>query len=166
MAGHRKPLPVEVKKTKGTFRPGRHPDNLVTPIKEGPDFTWIGDPDVEAWAEHIMTYIRAENRATKSDELIINLAARKMVEIKKLDTLIKAAGGPQYWKAGLSDSDGMWKALPAVAQLHEAERQLQSALSELGLTPVSRNRVSAALKSPEANEWEADFAAVGPEMRN
>jgi P27 family predicted phage terminase small subunit len=163
MARGRKPLPPEVRDVKGTARPDRHDPNRIHAIQSGPEFSWVGDPAIEAWCEHITVYIRAENRASKSDENIIVLAARKMVEIKKLDGLIERLGGPVYWKGG---ADGMWKAQPAVGQLHEAERQLQSCLSDLGLTPVSRNRVSAALKSPEVNEWEADFAAVGPEVRN
>lgn len=164
MARGRKPKPLENKEVAGTVRKCRIAPNVVRPIQDGPTFDWIGDPEIEAWCEFIMVYIRAENRATKSDEMAVMLAARKMKEIKRLDALIEKNGGEMYWREGRDG--GSWKALPAVGQLHEAERQLQSALSALGLDPTARNRVSAAMKSPVANEWAEDGFASGPEVVN
>lgn len=162
MARGRKADPIEVKNLRGTLRGDRLPGDPVFATTDQPEWSWLDDPQVEAWCNHILQYLRAENRVSKSDELMVMLAARKMKEIKALDLLIQKNGGPMYWKD--SKDGGSWKALPAVGQLHDAERQLQSALSELGLGPAARNKVAAVLRPAEANEW-ADAGFSGDQQQ-
>lgn len=137
----------------GTHRKDRVAPNEATPIKGEPDLSWRCEPAVAAWFDRIVAYLRGENRASKSHEVNIWLAARRAAEIEELDLNIKAIGRV-YWK---KTRDGeQLKSNPAVGQRNEAERHLQSLLAEMGLTPASKSRVSAEISAPGGGDW-AEF---------
>lgn len=153
MSKGRKRTPVEQKKVMGTFRQDRVVENFVEAIPGTPIMPAEDGPEVQRWFEKVLGYLQGENRGSKSDELVMHLAARRLTEIQELDKLVNQPGGRVY----MADN-GLLKANPAVAQLNEAMRHLQSLLAELGLTPASRSRVSADVKKAKAqDEW--DFLA-------
>lgn len=147
----RKRTPSESKQVMGTHRQDRVAPNEAMPMDGEPDLSWRCEPEVVAWFDRFVFYLKGENRASKSHETILWLAARRAAEIEVLDSYIKAIGRV-YWKKG-RDGEKL-VSNPAVAQKNEAERQLQSLLSELGLTPASKSRVSADLAPQAGSDWD------------
>lgn len=163
MAG-RKRKPTEVLKAAGTFRAHRRPNPEPANVAGNPDISWSEDPDVEAWFELLRGYLQDEGRMSRTHEMILWLAARRAAEIKRLDWDI-FTNGRTYWKPSAAGEH--LKSNPAVGQRNEAERHLQSLLSELGLTPASKSKVSSTIKKDVHNDWSGfDDADEAPTRRN
>lgn len=157
MGKGRKRTPVEQKLVRGTFRKDRVAENMPDPIPGEPCFPGLASPAESRWFSLLVAYMQGENRGTRSDELVLRLAAQRMAEIEELDAIITVEG-PTYENAGLK------KVHPAVKQRSESMRHLQSLLAELGLTPASRSKVSAEIQSKPANEW-ADAGFDSPTVQ-
>ena len=80
----------------------------------------------------------------------LSILAQRLDQIETLNTMIED-GGYTY-----STEGGLVKANPAVAMRDVAMRHAQSLLSEFGLTPAARSKVSARI-APDENP----FAAFG-----
>lgn len=147
----RKPKPKEIKLLQGTFRKDRDNPDAPPSIEGVMEMLWERDPLTTEWFNRLVAYLKMEHRGSKTDEAILWLAARRCAEIQLLDPDV-AMYGRVYFK------DGLMKSNPAVKQLNDALRHLHSLLSELGLTPASRNRVSTDLKDKTTSQsaW-ADF---------
>lgn len=162
----RKRTPSQDKKLKGTWRADRVAPNEAEPMEGKMDFKWMGDPHVKACAERIAFYMRGEGRDSRSHELAVWLAAKRMCDIMFLDGVLKKQGR-FYAKGGNLDFEGqpivdpktgyavdaLLRSHPAVAQYGDAMRQFQSLLSELGLTPASKSKVSVNLPREKSNPW-------------
>ena len=87
--------------------------------------------------------------ASSADTQIITLCASRIEEIE-ITTALVEDNGRTY--ETVSDTGSMFRSRPEVAQRNEAMRHAQSLLSELGLTPAARSKVSATTK-PEGNPF-------------
>lgn len=151
----RKRTPVETKLVRGTFRPDRVAPNMAQAVPGEPAPPCDTSPAEQAWFEKLKFYLKGENRGSRSDEMVLWQAAKRAAEIQELELDIALHGRTYETALGLRKSN------PAVGQMNEAMRHLQSLLAELGLTPASRSRVSADLQAPVRNEWADDgFEAV------
>ncbi len=163
----RKRVPSETQKLKGSYRQGRREPGEPDLVSDTPELMCQGEEkDVVAWFERLAGYLRAENRESKSHEVVLWLAARRAAEIRRLDWDIYT-NGRSYWKRGPEGEQ--LKTNPAVGQKNEAERHLHSLLSELGLTPASKSKVSAAIRPPASDDWgafEADTPPPAPQRTN
>jgi P27 family predicted phage terminase small subunit len=157
MAG-RKRTPTSIKEAKGTQRKSRRNPAEPQVIPEEPILDWqTDDPEVVAWYERFKGYLRGENRLSKSHETILWLAARRAWEIQLLDLEIFDNGRTYVAENRHGE---VLKSNPAVGQKNEAERHLHSLLSELGLTPASKSKVSSDISKRSSNEW-AGFGGAG-----
>lgn len=150
-SGGPKHKPLELKRIQGTYRADRAPAVEIQAIKAEPSLPFAVEPLVEEWFDRFVSYMKMENRGSKSDETILWLTARRCAEIQILDFEISLNGRTYF-----SEKDQKLRANPAVQQRSAAEKQLQALLSELGLTPSSRSRVSADMAPAKSNGWE-DF---------
>ena len=87
--------------------------------------------------------------ASSADTQVITLCASRIEEIE-ITTALVEDNGRTY--ETVSDTGSMFRSRPEVAQRNEAMRHAQSLLSELGLTPAARSKVSATTK-PEGNPF-------------
>ena len=86
---------------------------------------------------------------------MLALAAERLAEIEECDELITEHG--RLIAAVVNkNGDTSLRSNPAVAQKNEAMRHLQSLLSEFGLTPATRSKITAPKKKENVNP----FAAV------
>lgn len=119
----------------------------------------------------IVGWLQRMGLASSSDTVAISLLAMRLEEIEQCAENIQA-NGSAYAKIELievpvPDNPGktavkaqeVWKSNPAVAQRAEAMRHAQSLISEFGLSPAARAKVSAILgvggEKKAGNPWES-----------
>ncbi|MES2030856.1 MAG: phage terminase small subunit P27 family [Pseudomonadota bacterium] len=87
--------------------------------------------------------------ASCADTQVVTLCASRIEEVEITTALIEDNGRTYET---VSDTGSMFRSRPEVAQRNEAMRHTQSLLSELGLTPAARSKVSVNAK-PEGNPF-------------
>lgn len=147
----RKPLLVEVKKAKGTFRKHRekeytHPSDRIPCApsglsKRGKQIFW-----------HITNRLRELGRASASHTEIIATLARRMEEVEQCDKFL-AENGFTYKSIGVNGAI-MMKRYPESGIRSEALRHVHALLVELALTPVSASKVGVPKKEKKNNEFD------------
>lgn len=88
--------------------------------------------------------------ASSADTQVITLCASRIEEIEITTALVEDNG--RTYETTTESGDTMYRSRPEVAQRNEAMRHAQSLLSELGLTPAARSKVSIT-KKPEGNPF-------------
>lgn len=132
-----KKIPDEMKVIRGTFRKDRaNPDAPTVPtgIPEAP--AWLSERATELFA-HLCAVLDGLNIASPADAAMLAMLASRLEEIEILTATIEDQGRTYQGESGL------WKARPEVAQRNEAMRHAHSLLSEFGLSPATRNKVTA-----------------------
>lgn len=140
--------PDELKIIEGTFRRDRsNPDAPTVPagIPEAP--AWLSERATELFAQ-LCVVLDSLNIASPADAAMIALLASRLEEIEILTATIEDQGRTYQGESGL------WKARPEVSQRNEAMRHCHALLSEFGLSPATRNRVTAT-KPAEQNPFSA-----------
>jgi len=103
---------------------------------EPPD--WLGDRGKEAWGE-ILPILRAMKVATVADPVALGMLCDALAEYIEARRVVREDGAT-YWTRGKSE---MLRKRPEVEIASDAWRRAKSMLSEFGLTPAARSRVSA-----------------------
>ena len=99
---------------------------------------WLGDRGKKAWAE-ILPLLRAMKVATIADPVALGMLCDALAEYIEARAVVQGEGAI-YWTRGKVE---MQRTHPAVAIASDAWRRAKSMLSEFGLTPAARARVSA-----------------------
>lgn len=159
MAG-RKRTPDHLKVVAGTDRPDRMNPDAPKPaasIPEAPD--WLSARGAEIF-DQLVAIIGAMGIGSSSDAAMLALASSRLEEVEICTAMIED-GGRTFVSNVTYDDQGrvasqQIKGHPAVAQRSEAMRHAQSLLSEFGLSPAARSKVS--VNTPDEQN---PFAALG-----
>ena len=151
----RKPTSDHLKLVKGTLRKDRvNADAPVADVDSPRPPGWLSRRAVEHFGV-LRERIEGLSIASKTDTEMLALAAERLAEIEECDELITEHG--RLIEAVVNkNGDTSLRSNPAVAQKNEAMRHLQSLLSEFGLTPATRSKITAPKKKENVNP----FAAV------
>jgi P27 family predicted phage terminase small subunit len=150
----RKPTPDHLKIIKGTARPDRMNPDAPAPnngIAEAP--AWLSDRASELFAQLSAT-LDGMGIASPDDAMALSLLASRIEEVELMTAALED-GGRTYDTIGQGGAQ-MRRAAPEVGMRNEAMRHAHSLLSEFGLSPSARSKVSAG-KAASANP----FAALG-----
>lgn len=153
MAG-RKAIPDKLKLVTGTARP--HRVNQDAPpanpgIAVAPE--WLSVRAAELFAQLSATLL-GMGIASPDDQSALALLASRLEEVELMTAVIEDAGRIYEQRDPETNDLRMIRARPEVAMRNEAMRHAQSLLSEFGLTPSARSKVSAG-KAPEENPFKA-----------
>jgi len=155
MAG-RKRKPDHLKVLSGTAQPCRmNPDQPVASegVASAPE--WLSERASEIFAG-LSAILEGMGISSPDDRDNLAMLASRLEEVEICTAVIEDAGRTYEKRDPESDELMMIRARPEVAMRNEAMRHAQSLLSEFGLSPAARAKVSAG-KKPEANP----FAALG-----
>lgn len=156
MARPRKPSHLKV--VAGTARKDRMNDAEPAAPKGAPDAPlWLSSRATEIFAGLCAT-IDGMGYLSTADQHVIAQAASRLEEVE-ITTAMVEDGGRTYVSQATYDDEGrvlsqMMRSNPIVAQRSEAMRHAHALLSELGLTPAARSKVSAG-KKPDDNPFRA-----------
>ncbi len=142
MAG-RKKTPDHLKVVTGTDRPDRmNPDQPVVAkgVTTAPGL--LSSRGAEIFMR-LMATLDGMGIASPADQDNLSMLAQRLEQVELLTVTIEDSGFTYQTDAGL------WKARPEVAMRSEAMRHAQSLLSEFGLSPAARSKVSAGKKDEE-----------------
>ncbi|MBB6011888.1 P27 family predicted phage terminase small subunit [Aquamicrobium lusatiense] len=159
MAG-RKRTPDHLKVVAGTDRPDRMNPDAPKPaasMPEAPD--WLSARGAEIF-DQLVAIVGAMGIGSSSDAAMLALASSRLEEVEICTAMIED-GGRTFVSNVTYDDQGrvasqQIKGHPAVAQRSEAMRHAQSLLSEFGLSPAARSKVS--VNTPDEQN---PFAALG-----
>lgn len=147
--GGRKRKPDHLKVVSGTDRPDRTNDAApIAPARLPIAPGWITVRGAEIF-DQLVALLDEMGIASCADTQIITLCASRIEEVEITTALIEDNGRTYET---VSDTGSMFRSRPEVAQRNEAMRHAQSLLSELGLTPAARSKVSVTNK-PEGNPF-------------
>jgi P27 family predicted phage terminase small subunit len=140
MAG-RKRLPTAMKVIKGTAQPCRINKQEPKPeIASGDAPAWMSAQAKEFYAE-IAPYLEKLKVISKGDTAALSLLADTWAEFRQADEVLRSHGKLSYETKNQA-GETMHRAYPEVAIKRTAAKHFQSLLSEFGLTPSSRSKVS------------------------
>jgi P27 family predicted phage terminase small subunit len=149
MAG-RKRTPDKLKIIAGTDRPDRMNADAPIPapgVAVAPEL--LSERGAEIFSRLSAT-LDGMGLASPDDQDNLSMLSQRIEQVELLTVIIEDSGFTYKTDAGL------WKARPEVAMRSEAMRHAQSLLSDFGLSPAARAKVSAG-KMAETNP----FAALG-----
>lgn len=128
-----------------------NPDAPTAP-KGSPDAPlWLSGRAAEIFAG-ICATIAGMGYLSTADQHVIAMAASRLEEVEIATARIEDEG--RTYETTTTTGDRKITSNPMVAQRSEAMRHAHSLLSELGLTPAARSKVSAG-KKPEENVFKA-----------
>lgn len=147
----RKPIPDHLKVLSGTARKDRmNPDAPVVPsgMTEPPD--WLNARAAEVFHQ-LSGILDTLNLSTPVDAAALSLLASRLEEVEAASAVIDDLGRT-YSTEGPSGQ--LFRPRPEIAMRNEAMRHAQSLLSDFGLNPAARSKVSAG-KHVEENPFAA-----------
>lgn len=159
MAG-RKPKPDHLKLITGTAQPCRMNPGAPGSIDEPLDApAWLSERAAEIFND-LAAIIDKMGLGSGSDNSMLALLASRIEEVEICTAVIEDGGRVYVSKEETTTAtDGtlvvkqMVRARPEVGMRNEAMRHVQTLLSEFGLSPAARSRVSAA-KVDQGNEFD------------
>lgn len=156
--------PESIKKLKGTGRPSR--SNAKAPqvpkgIPDMPDQVRACDVAAKFW-ERVTKHLHSMKVITFQDEIALEQLCMMYAEMNELQKKIEEAGGERTYKSYTKNGTSI-KTRPEVQQIQETRRQFNAMLQQFGLTPVTRDKVNAAV--PEQGDLFADALSGKAEMR-
>lgn len=147
MAG-RKKIPDRLKVISGTDRPCRmNPDQPVAADGVAVAPEKLSERGAEIFSR-LSAILDGMGIASPDDQDNLTMLAQRLEQVELLTVIIEDEGFTYKSEAGLI------KARPEVAMRSEAMRHAQSLLSEFGLSPAARAKVTAG-KKPEENPFKA-----------
>lgn len=149
------PKPTKLKQLQGN--PGKRPLNQREPQPKGNRFncpSWLSDEAKAEW-RRIVPELRELGLATRIDHAALEAYCEQYARWREA-TLLLREGGLSYMT-----STGNLRERPEVGIANEALKNMRMLLTEFGMTPASRSRISVApppapdpfeefLRSPEA----------------
>jgi P27 family predicted phage terminase small subunit len=151
MARPRKPSHLKI--VSGTAQKCRMNENEPVAPKGAPEAPlWLSSRAVELF-HGICATIDKMGYLSTADGHVIALAASRLEEVEITTAMIED-GGRTYISAATYDDEGrvlsqMMRSSPAVGQRNDAMRHAQALLSDCGLTPSARSKVSAGKKTDD-----------------
>lgn len=148
-----KRIPDHLKVLSGTAQPSRMNPDAPAPnvgVASAPD--WLSGRAAEIFNQLSAT-LHGMGIASPDDQVALSLLASRIEEVELMTAAIED-GGRVYEQKDEEGNVRMRRAAPEVGLRNEAMRHAQSLLSEFGLTPSARAKVSAR-KPGEANAFEA-----------
>lgn len=147
-----KRTPDQMKIISGTARPDRmNPD--APPANSGlataPD--WLSNRAAELFGQLSAT-LHGMGIASPDDQAALAMLASRLEEIEICTAVIEDVG--RTYSTTATSGDKLIRARPEVGMRNEAMRHAQSLLSDFGLNPAARSKVSAG-KPPEMNPFAA-----------
>lgn len=145
MARPRKPSHLKV--VSGTDRKDRRNDAEPVAPKDAPDAPlWLSSRATEIF-HGLCATIDGMGYLSTADQAVIAMAASRLEEVE-ITTAAVEDGGRTYDTSNAA-GERMIRPNPMVAQRSEAMRHAHALLSELGLTPAARSKVSAGKKTDD-----------------
>lgn len=157
------PKPTWLKKISGTFRADRSAVNEPDPdLGEPPRPPGLSPMARRAWKQ-CARQLAAMRVLTVADGAALELLAEAYAEWHAASRTIRREGATYR---AITKSGSVILPHPAVRQGADAWRRVQRMLSEFGLTPAARSRVSAVPGPKEGNKFHLiDSAAAAPRRR-
>ena len=147
----RKAIPTQLKIVKGTHRP--HRDKDVPPpstLKPVPP-SWLNQR-AKMIFHHMVRRLDDLGLASRSHTEAIALLACRMEEVERYDKLMNKQG---YVYASVNTrGEKVIKVRPEILLRKDAAKQVQSLLTEFGLTPASAQKVGTKKVTKKKNEFE------------
>lgn len=154
MAG-RKKTPDRLKVVAGTARPDRmNPDAPAPNLGIASPPEWLSERAAEVFARLSAT-LHGMGIASPDDADNLAMLASRLEEVEICTAVIEDAGRTYEKRDPETGEIVMIRSRPEVGQRSEAMRHAQSLLSEFGLSPAARSKVSAGKR-----EEENPFAAL------
>lgn len=148
--------PTHLKVVQGTERKHRANPNEPKPERgAAPAPSWLSDRASEIYAG-LCAHLDGMGVLSTVDDSVVALAASRLEEVE-ITTASVEDGGRTY-ETTSGSGDRMVRPNPMVAQRSEAMRHAHALLSELGLTPSARSKVSST-KAGETNPFKALMGA-------
>ncbi|WP_108484341.1 phage terminase small subunit P27 family [Oceaniglobus ichthyenteri] len=147
-----KRTPDHLKIIAGTARPDRmNPDAPPANIGTANAPEWLSERVAEIFTQLSATLL-GMGIASPDDQAALAMLASRLEEIEICTAVIEDAG--RTYATTATSGDKLIRARPEVAMRNEAMRHAQSLLSDFGLTPAARSKVSAG-KTAEENPFAA-----------
>ena len=148
-----KPKPDALKLIQGTYRPDRsNPGAPSAPPGTPIAPEWLSERAGEIFAQ-LCAVLDGLSILSPVDEHMISMLASRLEEIEVCTAIIEDSGRV-FEKRGEDGKLQMIRARPEVAMRSEALRHAHSLLTEFGLSPATRNRVTAS-KPAQQNPFAA-----------
>lgn len=133
--------PTVVKKAQGTYQPCYGNPAEPTPVCEIPEPPeHLGDLALKLWPQY-GAMLHSMGVLARCDRTALESLCETHAEIIGLRQEIAEHGKTTY-SVVTQSGDEMIRGLPQVSQLSDAERRLLALLTQFGLTPASRSKVS------------------------
>jgi P27 family predicted phage terminase small subunit len=146
----RKRKPDHLKVIAGTDQACRmNPDAPASPQTLPVAPGWLTKRGAEIF-DNIVALLDEMGIASSADTQVITLCASRIEEVEITTAMVEDNG--RVYETTNESGQTMVRSRPEVAQRSEAMRYSQSLLSELGLTPAARSKVSVT-KKPEGNPF-------------
>lgn len=140
-----KPKSTELLQKQGTFRPDRHGTRafIETPLKKDA-VDWLSDEEKEVWAQWY-EQLQKNNILKDTDEIAFGLLCKTFVRVKNLSTELDSVA--EYTIDHKADnSETVKRKNPLYEIMADSEKTLLRILTEMGMTPASRNKVKVAIE--------------------
>lgn len=145
MARPRKPTHLKV--VSGTARKDRTNGDEPAAPKGAPDAPlWLSDRATEIF-HGLCSTIDGMGYLSTADQAVIAMAASRLEEVEICTARVEDEG--RTYDTSNAAGERMIRPNPMVAQRSEAMRHAHALLSEMGLTPAARSKVSAGKKNDE-----------------
>jgi P27 family predicted phage terminase small subunit len=157
-----KPVPSEVLKARGTFRPDRHADS-ARPLGKPKCPSWLKDKDARAEWRRVVKTLTDMGIVGEADSNLIVRYCTAWVRWRRVVQTLVATPGSEY--AVYKDADGKPKSVQ-VSALHSIARSLSDELGRaeaaLGMSPSARSRIEVSLPAPAAEAPKSRFFTDSP----
>lgn len=120
-----------------------------TTLPRAPD--WLSQRATEIF-DGLVSTLDEMGIASSADTAVIAMAASRLEEVEITTALVEDNG--RTYETTTESGGTMYRSRPEVAQRSDAMKHAQSLLSEMGLTPAARSKVSVT-KKPEENPFRA-----------
>ncbi|MGY6410779.1 MAG: phage terminase small subunit P27 family [Alkalilacustris sp.] len=155
MSKGRKRIPEHLKVVRGTDRPDRRNDAAPAPVSARPPMPSTLTETAQANWDRFCGVLEAMGVLTVADEFALEQLVEAYADWRQSHEIIAAEG--THYESESVKGGLMVRAHPAVGMRSDAARRFQSLLSEFGLTPASRSRVSAAEKGDQVDDPAAKY---------
>ena len=155
MSKGRKRIPDHLKVVRGTDRADRRNDEAPTPAQVRPPMPSTLTDTAQANWDRFCTVLENMGVLTIADEFALEQLVEAYADWRQAHEVIAAES--THYVTESSTGGTMIRAHPAVAMRSDAGRRFHSLLSEFGLTPASRSKVSVATGGVEQDDPAAKY---------